>query len=219
MSRGPARNNPARWTGHLWTGSRLLMVLAFLAPLAGCGPAWQLVPDYATRRPATVVVLPPEALAPTPELVALLYPILYEELSRRGYYAVSPELVMGVLHPPGAREEQEGAGYDVVEVATRFGADAVLRVEVTTWGGGFVILSPTARLGLRLSLLDGRSGEVLWGAEHEVERTLTRGDEGLVSGILRLTEERPVTPDEALVEQTVGDALAKLPEGPHAGRW
>ena len=139
----------------------------------------------------------------------VLEDVLAESLSGTGYYQhlllpaevqaralESPEFsgllsdYVVKLHTLGESDEQKARA-----IGRACGVQALLQVDLTSWGYGLIEGDKKAWLGLRMMLVDAVGGELMWEGRHRVVQEYL-----LVQPVLR-----------DLCEELVGEMLARMP--------
>jgi hypothetical protein len=171
-----------------------IFVLGIGLLLGGCAT----VPpkDYTVYRqhmPRSILVLPP--INRTTELHAnySFYTQTAVPIAEMGYYVYPVALVDRYFKENGVTVPDEMHKIPVDKLYEVFGADAVLYIDVEKYGSKYVIFSSNVVISASATLVDCRSGDVLW--QGRVDH-VQAGSSGLL---------------EALVEQIVN----QLADQPH----
>jgi hypothetical protein len=182
--------------------------------LMNCGPKPTLHPDYANRKPTVVLVLPPENTLQATEVEETAYPIIYEKLTNRGYYCISPELARGIFNANKLEDAGRINALPPQKLKEIFGADAVLRVRVLDWTSKYIVISSTVTIKFEMTLVDASTGEDLWSLTHVVSKSPSgNSGGGLVGALIEAAVHAAMTPYEPIADENAGVMLSTLPEG------
>jgi hypothetical protein len=178
-----------------------------------CGPKPNIHPDYANRKPTVVLVLPPENTLQATEVEETAYPIIFEKLTNRGYYCISPELARGIFN---ANKLEDAARINTLppqKFKEIFGADAVLKVRVLEWASKYVVISSTVTIKFEMTLVDAATGEDLWSMTHVVSKSPGGNSGSLLGALVEAALHAAITPYEPIAEENAGLMLKTVPEG------
>jgi len=149
---------------HLATSG--LSVCLMLAALVGCGPTkpkdYSAYNLYRANMPASILVLPPtnqsvEVNAPYSYLSTISAP-----LAEAGYYVFPVAVVDAYMKENGLPAPADMHAVPLDKLAEVFDADAVLYVDIETYGQEYNIVSSDAVVRAQAKLVDIDSGEALW---------------------------------------------------------
>lgn len=153
------------------------------ALVAGCSmtPKGPKTPEYAqfyAKQPRSIVVVP--AVNESPEVSAgeVFMSTVSSPLAERGYY-VFPVYVTDVLlrdlglTEPGLIHQVPPQKFNEL-----FGADAVLFITIRDWSTKYIVLNSTVTVTMDYSLVDARSGDVLWKRSRSVAKSSGGGGSG-----------------------------------------
>jgi hypothetical protein len=197
----------------------ITVVFAAFLFLQGCAPGFKLVQNYESVKPATVLVLPPENTTAGTEIEEKVYPIIYEKMSRRGYYCISPELARGVFN---ANKLEDAARINTIPAAKMkeiFGVDAVLRVVVTEWSSKYIVISSSVNVGFKLTLISTTTGEELWSYERILSKSPGGGNSGLIGALVNAAVNAALTQYEPIAEENANNMISTIPMGVFYGKW
>ena len=195
-----------------------ICAVAGILLLTGCGPAYKLVEDYETKKPKSVVVLPPENLTANSDVEQKVYPIIFTEMSRRGYYCISPELVRGIFDVNKLEDAGRINNLPAQKIGDVFGTDAVLKCQVTDWAKEYMVFSFTIVIGFTLELFDAKTGESLWQYHYVLRKSPGNTNNPIVDLIVTainaaITRYEPVAQENALF------MLKTVPKGEFYEQW
>lgn len=160
------------------TPSFLLLVL-----LAGCSvtakePKQPEYTQFYAKQPRSIVVVPVVNESPEVSAGEVFMSTVSAPLGERGYY-VFPVYVTDVLlrdlglTEPGLIRQMPPQKFNDL-----FGADAVLFITITDWSTKYIVLQSSVTVSMDYTLVDTRSGEVLW----RRSRTVVKSSGGAASG-------------------------------------
>ena len=196
------------------------MILGLALFASACGTAKvYTTPDFAKMQPRSVLVLPPENTTSNTEVVEKAYPFVFSKLAQRGYYVIAPELAMQLfvankLNDPGRLNTLPTGKFSEV-----FGVDAVLKTKVTEWSSKYIVLSSTVNVGFEMSLIDCRSGKLLWSHKNTLSKAPDNGGggggglAGLIGGLVNTAVHAAVTPYEPIASENAGIMMSTIPLG------
>ncbi len=150
--------------------------------------------DYSafyTNPPRSILIVP--ILNETVDIMApnILSTTVSKPLGDRGYYVFPIYLTDLLLKDLGLTEA--GLAHQLPPQAfhKHFGADAVLFITIKDWSSKFIMLQNTVVVRAHYSLVDTRSGNILW--EHTQELTKSSGGNGLAEMIASAIVDKIVT--------------------------
>jgi len=83
-------------------------------------------------------------------------------LAERGYYVFPINLVKRVLEDDGLADSSLVHAASASKLASLFGADAVLYINIERWDAQYMVLTTTVTVALKYEIRDGKTDEVLW---------------------------------------------------------
>jgi len=195
---------------------KLLVLGAGTLVLASCAPQIRTTSDFDRLKPKTVLVLPPENMTSNTEVLQKSYPFVFSEMAQRGYYVISPELTLQLfrankLNDPGQINNLPTAKFNEV-----FGVDAVLKTKVTDWSSKYVVVSASVNVGFDMTLVDAKSGTVLWSYTRVLSQTPNNGNNNSILGALvNAALTAATTPYEPIASDNARFMLSTIPQGPY----
>ena len=181
----------------------------------GCagGPQHSLVPDYKSRTPRSVAVLPvlnESVSLKTPEVFR---PILFNKVSRKGYETPALSFVDGKLLEKEIREAGQINTLTPEELGKLLRVDALLYTTVTEFNTTYLLAYASMTVGARFELKDARTGEKLWESEHRVKESKVGLDSKSVGDTLQFAAGQSYAP---YCERVINASFATIPNGPRA---
>ncbi len=165
---------------------------------------------YLEHMPRSILVLPPandsvEVDAPYSWLSAASRP-----LAERGYYVLPVAVVDAVMKANGVTVPAEMHAVPIEKLREVFGADAVLYPKIVRWGTEYQVLNSSTTVGVTATLVDARTGMLLWSGSHTAVENSSDGQNSLAAMLVT-----------ALVQQIVDTTADRAHDlaGPAAGRW
>ena len=193
------------------------LFLASLTALAltSCAPQLRTTSDFERLKPKTVLVLPPENTTSNTEVLQKSYPFVFSEMAQRGYYVVSPELALQLfrankLNDPGQLNNLPTAKFNEV-----FGVDAVLKTKVTEWSSKYVVVSASVNVGFDMTLVDARSGTVLWSHSRVLSQAPGGNNNSILGALVNAALTAATTPYEPIASDNARFMLSTIPQGPY----
>ncbi|WDT85862.1 DUF799 domain-containing protein [Alteromonas sp. 009811495] len=143
---------------------RLISIMTMLVALTACvsmPPAHDYT-AFKAANPQSVIVLPPvnntpEVVAPYSVMTQLATPI-----AESGYYVFPVAIVNQTFANNGLTEATDIHAVPPTKLNEIFGADTALYVTIEDYGTSYVVISSETRVTVTASLVDLRSGEMLW---------------------------------------------------------
>lgn len=143
---------------------RLISIMTMLVVLTACvsmPPAHDYT-AFKAANPQSVIVLPPvnntpEVVAPYSVMTQLATPI-----AESGYYVFPVAIVNQTFANNGLTEATDIHAVPPTKLNEIFGADTALYVTIEDYGTSYVVISSETRVTVTASLVDLRSGEMLW---------------------------------------------------------
>jgi hypothetical protein len=129
--------------------------------------------------PHTILVLPPvneslEVLAPYGCLSTVTTPI-----AERGYYVVPVSLVDAYMKENGCPTPAEMQSVPIGKLREQFGADAVLYLNVKSWGTSYQVINSSTTVTVDGRLVDLASGAELWTGTWQAAHNSMQGQNNL----------------------------------------
>ncbi len=181
--------------------------------LIQCAPTAKINPNFEKMKPKVVVVLPPENTTSNTEVEETAYPILFEKVSNRGYYCISPEMVRAIFNSNRLEDAGRINQLPLKKFKEIFGADAVLRTKITDWSSKYIIISSTVTITLESELMDTKTGEELWSMKNTVSKSPNNSGGGVVGGLVGAVMNAAFTPYEPIMEENANTTLTTIPQG------
>lgn len=142
--------------------SALLMV-CMTTLLAGCATPTPY--DYSAFResnPRSILVLPPvNRTLDTKASYSFLSQVTYP-LAESGYYVLPVAVVDETFRENGMVNPEDIHGLPLDKLQTVFGADAALYITINQYGTSYQLIASDTRVTAEASLVDMRSGQLLW---------------------------------------------------------
>ncbi|MCX5908890.1 MAG: DUF799 family lipoprotein [Deltaproteobacteria bacterium] len=191
----------------------LVLALAFLVFGCAGGAHHSLVPDYQSKTPRTIAVLP--VLNETVNLKApeVFRPIIQNRLSQKGYEIPAISTVDGKLLEKEIREAGQINTLTPQEMGALLGTDALLYATVTEFNTTYLVAYSSMTVGARFWLVDSKTGEKIWESDHQVKESKLGLDSKSMQDALSFAAVQSYKP---YAEQVVDTSLATLPNGPLA---
>ncbi|KKN97599.1 hypothetical protein LCGC14_0157180 [marine sediment metagenome] len=203
---------------------RMIAVLCVLASvLTGCATTPPY--DYTAFResnPRSILVLPPvnESLDTSASYSFLTQVSL--PLAEAGYYVFPVAVVEETFRENGMSNPEEIHSLGLDKLNEVFGADSVIYIKITQYGTSYQLLASDTRVTAQASLVDSRSGQLLWKGQATASSTEQSNNNGgglvgllivaLVEQVINSTTDRSyqiagMTSSRLLSAQTVNGVL------------
>ncbi|MEW9798873.1 DUF799 domain-containing protein [Alteromonas sp. CYL-A6] len=169
-----------------------LFILVALVSLGGCvsSPAPHDYSAFRNADPHSILVLPPinnspEVIAPYSVMAQVVAPI-----AESGYYVFPVALVDQTFKNNGLTVASDVQAVPVTKLHEIFGADAALYLTVEQYGTSYVVISSDTVVSVSATLVDLRTGTVLWQDAASASSAETRG--GNNNGLIGMLVEAAV---------------------------
>jgi hypothetical protein len=155
----------------------VLFMIAFITGCVSMPPAH----DYSAFRdadPHSIVVLPPlnnsaEVIAPYSVMSQIIAPI-----AESGFYVFPVALVDQTFRANGLTEASDIHAVPIQKLNEIFGADTALYISIEEYGTSYVVISSDTVVSVSATLVDLRTGIVLWQDIASASSAETRGNSG-----------------------------------------
>lgn len=147
-----------------------IIVSLSLLLLAACGPnvePYNYTKFYA-EKPKSILIVPVLNQSNEAEAADFFLTTLPIPLAERGYYVFPTNMVKRAMEADGLSDPSLIHNTDVTKLASLFGTDSVIFVEILNWESKYVILSSNTIVKFRYTIRSGKTGEVLWDKESQV---------------------------------------------------
>ena len=143
---------------------------SLFAVFSGCGGAVQytLTPDYNEKMPRAIAVMPVVGDIGDKDAHYLFRTMAYEKLIHAGYSPIPLEVIDDRLLRSGMRRDGLYKK-NPKELASILDADSILYTTVTEWNPTVFLSYASMKIGAKLELYDGASGEKLLESEFETK--------------------------------------------------
>jgi len=152
--------------GKLWNALLLLSVWAASCASAGFKPVDLLIPDFDQRIPHSIAVLPMDNMSPDLDATPLIRPILQQRLIYNGYNCIPLDKIDPILKDQGVMISHDVYMFTPQELGKMLKADAVIYATVTDFNKHYAVFYSDIIVGLKIEMVDTRTGESLWKSEH-----------------------------------------------------
>ena len=143
---------------------RLIIIAAILSMLSACVslPPAHDYSAFKKANPKSIIVLPP--VNNTPEVIARYSVMthLATPIAESGYYVFPVAIVNQTFTNNGLTEATDIHSVPTTKLNEIFGADTALYVTIEDYGTSYVVISSETRVTVTASLVDLKSGEMLW---------------------------------------------------------
>lgn len=142
---------------------RMIAVLGVLASvLTGCATTPYDYTAFRESNPRSILVLPPvnQSLDTRASYSFLTHVSL--PLAEAGYYVFPVAVVEETFRENGLVNPEEIHALGLDKLNEVFGADSVMYINITQYGTSYQLLASDTRVTAEASLVDSRSGQLLW---------------------------------------------------------
>lgn len=203
---------------------RCLMVLSatwLTLWLGGCAaPAPRDQTALREARPASILVLPPLNTTHDVTASSSVLAVTTRPLAETGYYVMPVSLVDETFRQNGLTQPEDIHALPLQRLHEYFHADAVLYLNVTSYGATYYIIGSTTAVKVQARLVDGRTGALLWEGQAQAssDEGKDNGNQGLVGMLLSAVIQQVASNVGEQSHQLAGVAAARLFQvrGPNA---
>jgi hypothetical protein len=191
----------------------ILIGVTFILISTGCIPGipHTLVPDYKSKTPTSVAVVPFKNETVDMDAPNVFRPKLFNIISYKGY--VSPPIteIDSKLAEKDIREAGQLNSMTPQEIGKLLNVDAVLYGTVTEWSTTYLVVYASIKVGAKFQLIDTKTGEQLWESEHTVaERKFGLDRDSLIQNVGFAALKRY----DPYAQTVINTAFSTLPPGP-----
>lgn len=159
---------------------KLLFICIYIGLLSGCAslPPAHDYSSFENSDPKSILVLPPinnstEVVAPYSVMSQIVTPI-----AESGYYVFPVALVEQTFRNNGLTVANDVHQVPPEKLNQIFGADAALYITIEEYGTSYVVVTSDTVVRLSASLVDLKTGDVLWQDASFASSAETRGSSG-----------------------------------------
>jgi hypothetical protein len=191
---------------HAYKKPFSLLIVAFILLITGC----QTVPPYdysalIASNPKSILVIPPNNSSIEVNAPYIFLSTISKPLAEKGYYVFPVSVIDHFLKENGLPTPAEMNTIPLDKIREHIGADAVLYISIEEWGQKYQLVSSKAVVRSELTLIDARTGDLLWKSTAFAEQKSGDGGGGLLGAMIA-----------AAVEQVVGSVADRTPD---LSRW
>ncbi len=189
---------------------RLYTLILLILSIASCV---HIPKDFGPGKimPNTILVLPPMNNTVDMSAPDVVWPIVRNNIIKRGYNAPPIEYVKKVLEEHDIHYAGEVNMYTPEELGKMFNADAILYTTITDWSTTWLVVYASQTVGLQFVLKSAVDGDVLW-QNHYTETQ--RGFAANPKQMAELAVGAAVSPYAPLAQNVAGIAFARFPLHP-----
>ncbi|MBF8273860.1 MAG: protein of unknown function DUF799 [Magnetococcales bacterium] len=199
-----------------------LCLLFLVTMLSACAPPINKITAfphmYEDGRPITVMMLPPinhTTAADAKELYATTVPV---PVTNHGFYLYPTSVVFDLMKQDGIFDTEILKDVPPRVFRDKFGADAILVVEIEQWDTSYFILGGNVTVALNMSMRSTGTGEEVWSRKVKVVVDTSGGDGGGgIAGLvvkLAVAAVQTATTDYVPIARMANDkAIAAMPYG------
>jgi hypothetical protein len=158
--------------------TRLLALCLLAAVMTGCATQGYDYTAFRESNPRSILVLPPvnESLDVSASYSFLTHVTM--PLAEGGYYVFPVAVVEESFRENGLTDPQEIHAVPLAKLNEVFGADSVMYIRITQYGTSYQVLASDTRVTAEASLVDGRTGQLLWKGQATASSTEQNNNQG-----------------------------------------
>ena len=198
-----------------------------LAACATTAPPAKDFTAFEAARPRSILLAPVVNHSNETEAADLFLTTLPIFLGERGYYVFPTYMSKRLMEDDGLSDPMLVHGTASPQIASLFGADAVLYVEILEWKTTYAVVSSGIQVKFLYTLKDGRTNDLLWQEERDAFYSKTPNSGNIFADIVAtaitaaLDNARSDYTPVAMVANSValtvdGQGLPYGPYSPHA---
>jgi len=190
-----------------------LLFLMLVSIFSGCVPmiSHNIVTDYKERMPTSIAVLPIQNETVDMDAPKIFRHRLVSTVFHKGYVSPPEAEIDSKLLERDIREAGQLGSMTPQEIGKHLNIDALLYTTVTQCSTVYLVSYASLKVGARFKLIDVKTGEQLWGSEHEVVERKLCLDEDSIEECLTFAILQEYDP---YVKILIGSAFSILPNGP-----
>ena len=180
---------------------------------SGCVPGipHTLVPDYQSKTPTSVAVVPVQNETVDMDAPQLFRPKLFNIIPYKGYLSPPIAEIDSKLAEKDIRDAGQLNSMTPQEIGKLLNVDAVLYSTVTEWSTTYLVVYTSVKVGAKFQLIDTKTGEQLWESEHTVaERKFGLDRDELIKNVAFAALKKY----DPYAQTVINTAFSTLPNGP-----
>lgn len=138
--------------------------------LAGCATA-PTPKDYTrfhTSQPRSILVVPVINNTAEVDAADLFLTTVTVPLAERGYYVFPVNATKQMIERGGLADPHLVHRSETPQLASLFGADSILYVEINEWKSQYAVTASGIKVGFIYTLKDGKTGDLIWQDEQSI---------------------------------------------------
>lgn len=154
--------------------------------LAGCAaniPSKDYTEFYANN-PRSVLIVPVINHSNEVDAANLFLATLPTPLAERGYYVFPVNLTKSILETDGLSDSQLVHSAPTPRLASLFGADSVLYIEILDWAAEYVVFASNTKVKFLYTWKVGKTGSLIWQDEQEVVVSSSSNSGNLIADLV-----------------------------------
>lgn len=162
-----------------------IILLVVLTALSGCAaPNMSTHDKFLSAAPRSILVVP--VVNKSVEVTAADYMLstISIPLAERGFYVFPINLVKRVLEDDGLADSSMVHAAPASKLASLFGADAVLYINIERWDAQYMVFTTTVTVALSYEIRDGKTDEVLWKNKAQIVYQPNNSGGGGIGGLI-----------------------------------
>ncbi|MDO8413877.1 MAG: DUF799 domain-containing protein [Gallionellaceae bacterium] len=163
---------------------RMILCLVPLLITACATPTQYDYTAYRQSKPHSILVLPPLNNSPDIQATYSVLSTVSQPLAEAGYYVFPVALVDQTFKENGLLNPGEMHQAPLKKIREIFGADAALYITVTKYGGSYQLLSSDVVVAAQATLVDTRTGQLLWAGMASASDAEGNSNNGGLAGLL-----------------------------------
>ena len=163
---------------------------------------------FKASNPTSILILPPINHSIHPSASNDYLSVISRPIVEQGFYVFPVAVVDAYFRNHGISEPNQIHQTSLQDLGKAFRPDAILYLEIDSWGSSYLVLTSVTKLQVRGRLVDARDGTELWSGTHAAEEASGGGDSvgAMVAGaILRQIVNDISNAGKTLAENTAND--------------
>lgn len=161
-----------------------LVTALSLAACTTTAPPGKDFTAFEAARPRSILIAPVVNHSNETEAADLFLTTLPILLGERGYYVFPTHMSKRLMEDDGLADPMLVHGASTPQIASLFGAESVLYVEVLEWKSYYAVVSSGIKVKFLYTLKDGRTNSLLWQEEREAVYSQTPSSGNILADMI-----------------------------------
>ena len=165
--------------------SNLIATSFLVAFIAGCAePQVYDYSEFLQSKPRSILIMPPQNESLEPKAAAAVLAHAVQPLCEAGYYVFSPALTTETFNQNGILDGFEAKNVSLTKLRQIFAPDAVLYLDVKTYGTSYAVLNSESVVSLSATLVSTETGKTLWEKSASARGDSSSGNNNIIGMLI-----------------------------------